>query len=392
METVWFHVDMDAFYASVEQLDNPEYRGKPVIVGGLGNRGVVSACSYEARAFKVHSAMPMYQARQLCPHACFVRGRMERYSEVSRQVIAILGTFSPIVQQISIDEAFLDMSGTGRLFGKPRQAGILLKNRVKQETGLTISVGIGPTRFIAKMASGYDKPDGLCRVSGGKEMAFVEAVGLRKLWGIGESTLAALARHGITSVPQLREYEESRLQRLFGQAAGSYLWKVCRGIDPGIHTGITKSRSISTEMTFPVDVQEADVLEQNLLGMSHEVMFRAMEEHVDSQTVAIKLRYSDFTTISAQATVASPVRSAEQVYAIARELLHAKWQAGQRVRLLGVGLQQLEGRGTPVQQELFDDPFRRKGELERTVLELRSRGRDVRKASLLQRAEDHPSE
>ena len=385
METLWFHVDMDAFYASVEQLDHPEYRGKPVIVGGLGNRGVVSACSYEARAFKVHSAMPMYQARQLCPQAIFVQTRMERYSEVSRQVIAILHSFSPVVQQISIDEAFLDMSVTARLFGKPRQAGMLLKNRVRQETNLTISVGIGATRFIAKMASGYNKPDGLCRVSPGKEMAFVEAVGLHKLWGIGESTLAALARHGITSVGQLREYEESRLQRLFGQSAGNYLWKVCRGIDPGVHTGTTKSRSISTEMTFPVDVTRVDVLEQNLLGMSHEVMFRAIEEQVDSHTVVIKLRFSDFTTISAQATVGHPLISAEQVFALAKELLSSKWHAPQRVRLLGVGLYQITSGGTPVQQQLFDDPFKRKGELEKTVLELRAKGKSLLKASLLQK-------
>jgi DNA polymerase-4 len=276
MQPVWFHVDMDAFYASVEQRDNPEFRGKPVIVGGLGNRGVVSACSYEARVFGVHSAMPMYQAKRLCPHAQFVRGRMERYSEVSRQVVALLQTFSPVVQQISIDEAFLDMTGTERLFGKPRQAAILLKNRVKNETGLVISVGIGPTRFIAKMASDFDKPDGLCRVSPGKEIAFVDAVGLRKLWGIGDSTLNALKKHSITTVAQLREYSVEHLQRLFGEAAGSYLHKVSHGIDPGIHTGVTKSRSISTEMTFPVDVTDIDILEQNLLGMSHEVMFRAI--------------------------------------------------------------------------------------------------------------------
>src|SRR5690554_3321717 len=147
METIWFHVDMDAFYASVEQLDHPEYRGKPVIVGGQGNRGVVSACSYEARAFGVHSAMPSYQAKRLCPHGIFVSGRMERYHEMSRAVFSVLATFSPVVQQISIDEAFLDMSGTERLFGRPRAAGALLKQRVLNDTGLVISVGIGPSKF-----------------------------------------------------------------------------------------------------------------------------------------------------------------------------------------------------------------------------------------------------
>lgn len=383
METIWFHVDMDAFYASVEQLDRPEYRGKPVIVGGLGNRGVVSACSYEARAFKVHSAMPMYLARKLCPHAIFVRGRMDRYNQVSRQVISILGTFSPVVQQISIDEAFLDMSGTERLFGKPREAAILLKQRIKEETGLYISVGIGASRFIAKMASDYDKPDGLCRVSRGKEIAFVDAVGLKKLWGIGDSTLSALSRHHITTTAELRSYKESRLRAMFGEAAGVYLWKVCRGIDPGIHPGVTKSRSISTEMTFPVDVSEQDVLEQNLLGMSHEVMFRAIAEQVNGSTVVIKLRFSDFTTINAQATVDAPIYSAEQVYALARQLLHTKWPPAQPVRLLGVGLHNVTSKASAVQQELFDDQYRRKGKLEKTVLELRAKGKPLQKASLL---------
>ncbi len=387
METVWFHVDMDAFYASVEQLDNPEYRGKPLVVGGLGNRGVVSACSYEARAFGVHSAMPMYQARKLCPQAAFVRGRMERYSQISRQVIAILHEFSPVVQQISIDEAFLDMTGTQRLFGKSREAALLLKKRVKEETSLNISVGIGSSRFIAKMASDYDKPDGLYRVSPGKEIAFVDAVGLRKLWGIGESTLSSLARQGIRTVAQLRTYEEGRLRHLFGEAAGTYLWKICRGIDPGIHTGSTKSHSISTEMTFPIDVTDGEVLSQNLLGMSHEVMFRAIEEQVVSSTVAIKLRFSDFTTISAQTTVATPLYSAEQVYALAKELLHGKWRTPQPVRLLGVGLYQVESSQRAIQQELFDDPYQRKRELEKTVLALRAQGKQLQKAALM-----HPKE
>ena len=391
MQIVWFHVDMDAFYASVEQLDHAEYRGKPVIVGGQSNRGVVSACSYEARAYGVHSAMPTYQAKKLCPQGIFVPGRMNRYSEVSRQVIAILSTFSPLVQQISIDEAFLDMTGTERLFGKPREAGILLKQRIKNETGLIISVGIGPSRFIAKMASDYDKPDGLCRVSEGKEIAFVDAVGLQKLWGIGDTTLSNLAKHHITTVSQLRTYSELHLKNMFGEATGAYLYKVCRGIDPGVHTGITKSRSISTEMTFPVDVKKTAVLEQNLLAMSHEIMFRALEEQVSAHTVAIKLRFSDFTTISAQKTVENPIYSAEQVYEEAKDLLVKKWREPQPVRLIGVGLHNVYQTPLIVQQELFEDPFKRKQDLERTVLALRTKGRSLKKASLLNTPENNQS-
>ncbi|MDD3366362.1 MAG: DNA polymerase IV [Sphaerochaetaceae bacterium] len=391
METIWFHVDMDAFYAAIEQLDHPEYRGNPVIVGGLGNRGVVSACSYEARVFGVHSAMPIYKARQLCPQAHYVRPRMERYSQISRKVISILETFSPVVQQISIDEAFLDMSGTERLFGKPRQAAILLKTRVKNETGLVISVGIGASRFIAKMASGYDKPDGLCRVSPGNEIAFVDAVGLKKLWGIGESTLKALARHSITSVPHLRQHSLNHLQQLFGEATGLYLHQVSHGLDPGIHTGVTKSRSISTEMTFPVDVSKRTVLEQNLLGMSHEVMFRTIQEGVLASTVTVKIRFSDFSTISVQTTAEKPFFSAEQVFTLAKSLLASRWQEGQPVRLLGVALHSITA-GTPfLQQELFENPYQRKRDLEKVVLNLRSKGRNVQKASLLTPQEEEKS-
>jgi DNA polymerase-4 len=383
METVWFHVDMDAFYASVEQLDHPELRGKPVIVGGQSNRGVVSACSYEARAYGVHSAMPMYQARKLCPQGLYVTGNMHRYSEVSREVFAVLQQFSPTVQQISIDEAFLDMSGTERLFGKPRKAALLLKQQVREQTGLIISVGIGSNRFIAKMASDYDKPDGLCRVSVGKEIAFVDAVGLKKLWGIGDTTLSRLTKHSITTVAQLRSFAEDRLQLLFGEATGTYLFRACRGIDPGIHHTVAKSRSISTEMTFPIDVSSSSVLEQNLLAMSHEVMFRAMQEQVRALTVSIKIRFSDFTTISCQSTVATPILSAEQIYHQAKELLYKRWQTGVPVRLLGVGLLNVQDRTQGSQQELFEDPFRRKEKLEQTILSLRKKGRSVQKASLL---------
>ncbi len=389
MQQTWFHVDMDAFYASVEQLDHPEYRGKPVIVGGTGTRGVVSACSYEARKFGIHSAMPMYQAIRLCPQAIRTGVHMQRYNEVSRQVIAILKTFSPVVQQISIDEAFLDMSGTQRLFGTPRQAAILLKERVRNETSLIISVGIGSSKFIAKMASDYDKPDGLCRVSAGKEIPFVDAVGLKKLWGIGDSTLKSLAKHGIVTVPQLREYSVSHLQRLFGKATGCYLYNISHGIDPGVHTGETKSRSISTETTFPVDITEAEVLEQTILGMSHDIMFRALEEKVISQTVAIKLRFSDFSTISAQSTVETQLYSAEQVYTLAKELLHSRWHAGQPVRLIGVGLHNVVDANSCVQQQLFEDPYKRKRDLEEAILALRAKGRPLQKASLLKHREEN---
>ncbi|MHC1692180.1 MAG: DNA polymerase IV [Sphaerochaetaceae bacterium] len=388
METVFFHVDMDAFFASVEQLDHPEYRGLPVIVGGLGARGVVSTCSYEARAFGVHSAMPMFQAHRLCPQAIYVQGRMQRYSQMSQQIVGILSTFSPDVQQISIDEAFLDMTGTERLFGKPRETAVLLKKRVKDETGLIISVGIGQSRFIAKMASGYRKPDGLCRVSPGREIDFIDAVGLRKLWGIGESSLAALSKHHITTTAQLRSFSMEYLQHMFGKSAGAYYYQVSRGIDPGIYTGETKSHSISSEITFSSDITDEDILNQYLLRMSHEVMFRSLREQVIGTTVGIKVRFSDFSTTNAQVSPVKPIYSAEEVFRLSKELLHLRWKPGVPVRLLGVGLYQTQTGDTPLQEELFEDSFKRKRELEKAVLGLKTKGRNIVKASTIAQGED----
>lgn len=385
METVIFHVDMDAFYAAVEVLDNPDYRDTCLLIGGLGKRSVVATASYAARAYGVHSAMPMAQALRLCPQAIVVEPRMERYSQVSRQVMEILKSFSSDVHQISIDEAFLDMSGTFRLFGLPREAGRLLKERVKQETGLNISVGIGPSRFIAKMASDYDKPDGLCRVSMGKEIAFIDAVGLKKLWGVGKVTQQQLAKHHITSTAELRTYSEQTLQSLFGRSMGHFLYLACRGIDPGIFKEEAKSHSISTETTFIEDVTTTEVLEQTLLWMSHEVMFRSLDEKQMGRTVGLKLRFPDFTTFTVQVTPQSTIYSAEQIYQHAKMLLQQKWSEGRPVRLIGLGLYQLYSGERPLQEELFEDPYEKKRRLEQVVLKLQKEGKQVVKATNLER-------
>lgn len=380
-EPIFFHVDMDAFFAAVEQRDHPEYRGKCLIVGGTGPRSVASTCSYEARKFGVHSAMPMTQALRLCPQAIVVHGDMAKYHKVSRQIMGIFEQFSPDIVQVSIDEAFLDMTGTRRLYGLPRDAAMLLKRRVKEETQLTISVGIGPSKFIAKLASDYRKPDGLCRVSPGRETEFVDAIGLKKLWGIGKSTLDVLARHHVSTTAQLREISLDTLRRLFGQAQGEYLYKVCRGIDPGIYSGEAKSHSISSEQTFPVDIGDEDILSQCLLQMSHEILARSLEEQVMARTVGVKIRFSDFTTISVQKTPTFPLYSAEQVYELAKELLLSKWKPGIPIRLLGVGLYQTYKGDAPMQEELFDDISKKQREIEKVVLKLNSKGREVLKAT-----------
>ena len=388
MEQVFFHVDMDAFYAAIEVLDHPEYRGKCLLIGGSGKRSVVATASYEARKFGIHSAMPMAQALRLCPHALVVKPRMERYHQMSSIVMDVLKRFSSSVQQISIDEAFLDMTGTQRLFGIPREAGTLLKKAVHDETGLTISVGIGPSRFIAKMASDYDKPDGLCRVSVGKEIAFIDAIGLKKLWGVGKVTQQLLAKHHITTTAELRSYQESTLQNLFGSSMGHYLYQACRGIDPGIFSSEAKSHSISTETTFAEDIRDEETLHEVLLFMSHEVMFRCLDEKQIARTVSLKLRSPDFATSTIQVTPQATLYSAEQIYQIATQLLAQKWSEGKPVRLIGLALQGLYNGTRPLQEELFEDPYQKKRKLEEVVLALQKQGKQVMKAANLPSKEE----
>ena len=254
---VIFHVDMDAFYASVEQNDHPEYRGKPVIIGARpGTRGVVSACSYEARKFGVHSAMPISRAYRLCPKGIYLPVRMKRYQEVSARIMELFGDFTPVVRQISVDEAFLDMTGTRRLFGDPEEAARAIKERVRTETGCTISIGIASNHYVAKMASEYGKPDGLYRVEEGREEEFLDKLRLGDLWGVGGKTLERLEELNITTVSRLREFSEGILSSMLGKAAGAYLYSAARGRNPGVFSEEPKSRSISNEITFPEDTRD----------------------------------------------------------------------------------------------------------------------------------------
>lgn len=379
---VYFHVDLDAFFAAVEILDNPSLKNKPVIIGGSGKRGVASTCNYIARKYGVHSAMPMYKALELCPHAVVLKGRHERYSQKSKEVMNIFKEFSPTIQQVSIDEAFLDMSGTEKLFGHPYQVALKLKKKIKDKTGLTISVGIGPSKLIAKLASDYNKPDGLCIVDQDRVIEFIDAVGLKKLWGIGKVTQKLLDKRHIKTTQELRSYSLSFLQNAFGQSMGDYLYKVCRGEDPGIYCGKPKSHSISTERTFPNDVADINVLETYLLDMSHEVLFRSIDEKQMARTIAIKIRYSDFSTVSAQITPSEPIYCAEQVYEHSKVLFKKKWKK-LPIRLLGVGLYQTYKGESPYQEELFNEENKKRRALEKVALELQKKGQHLTKATLL---------
>lgn len=401
MKPVFFHVDLDAFFASVEQIDHPELAGKAVVIGAApGHRGVVSACSYEARKYGVHSAMPISEAYRRCPHAAYLPVRMKRYHELSVKVIALFGSYTPDVRQISIDEASLDMTGTERLFGAPQKAARMIKARVRSETGLTISIGIAPNRYLAKLASEYDKPDGLFEVREGEEISFLDKLELRDLWGLGKKTLARLEELGVTSVPALRTISLETLQANMGKAGGSYLYTIIRGNDPGIYQPARRSHSISNESTFETDTDDPEQVKQTLLQLSHQVMFRMMEEGAAARTVFIKVRFADFRTTTVQRTLPGPPNSAEEIFRHASEMLSERWHGGP-LRLLGVGLSaSLEPVAEETHQgELFEERDRaarnnekdgseggaKRHRLEEAVLRMKRDGKQLTKASLLKK-------
>ena len=387
-QPLFFHVDLDAFYASVEQLDTPEYRGKPVIIGALpGHRGVVAACSYEARVFGIHSAMPISEAYRRCKDGVYLVPRMGRYQELSRQVMSVFDDFSPNIHQISIDEATLDMTGTQRLLGPPEQAAASIKTRVREQIGLSLSIGIAPNRYLAKLASEFDKPDGLYRVLPGAEEQFLDKLELKDLWGLGAKTLQRLQDLGITSVPALRSYPEQLLQATLGNAAGAYLHSVVRGSNPGIYNPEPKSRSISSELTFGTDTNDRETIRRALLDLSHQVMFRTINEKFRSKTIHLKLRLSDFSTTTSQTTLRHYLSSAEEAFDTVLGLLSKRWNGTDEIRLVGVGLTALDSTAEPDQAELFEDTYDRKKKVEEAVLTYHNskKGGSIIKASLLDR-------
>ncbi len=383
-EKIIFHVDMDAFYASVEQADHPDLQGKPVIVGAdPGKRGVVSACSYEARKFGVHSAMPISQASRLCKDGIFVPVNMKRYQQVSRQIMKIFDDFTPEKTQISIDEAFLDMSGTEKLFGPPENAARRIKERVHAETGLTISIGIAGNRLLAKIASDYDKPDGLVEVKKGEELAFLEKIELKDIWGLGKKTLLNLQDFNITTIRQLRQVNLPMLQKIVGKSGGTFLYNAARGIDPGIYTNETRNSSISSEITFGTDTKDREGIRLILLDLADQIMFRLMEHGYRGKTIFIKIRYSNFKTITAQTTLSHSVRTTDEIYNTALQLFEKKWDHVSTLRLIGLGISSVEKESIPEQIQLFSDSEDQKSKVEKAVLSLRTKGRKITKASLM---------
>ncbi len=344
------HVDLDAFFAAVEQRDRPELRGKPVIVGGGGptDRGVVSAASYEARAFGVHSAMPLRTAAALCPGGIFVPVDGAKYQVVSREVMAILRRFTPLVEPISIDEAFLDVTGSQALFGDGESIGRQIRVAIRDEVHLTASVGVATTKLVAKVASDLRKPDALVVVPPGQEAAFLAPLPITRLWGVGARTAEALREFGVTTIGDLAGLEQAVLERRFGKV-GAALGARARGVDPEPVSDRAPAKSIGHEHTFDLDTSDRDVIERTLLAMAEGVAGRLRAAGVKAGTVTVKIRDSTFRTITRQRTLPEPTDLTEPIWRAALELARPEVRAI-RVRLLGVTASNL---GERVQLQLF---------------------------------------
>jgi len=377
------HVDLDAFFAAVEQRDRPELRGRPVVVGGGGGedaRGVVSAASYEARVFGIHSAMSLREAYRRCPDAVFLPVDGRRYQAASRDVMSILRRYTPLVEPISIDEAFLDVTGSAALFGDGPTIAGRIKDETRAEVGLTASVGVASTKLVAKIASDLRKPDGLVVVPVGEESAFLAPLQIGRLWGVGEKTAAALREYSVRTIGDLAALPPDLLVRRFGKHGASLVDRA-RGIDPDpVHDG-DPAKSVGHEHTFEVDTSDPEVIERTLLAMAEGVAGRLRSAGVRAGTVAVKIRDSGFRTITRQRTLPEPTDMTDPIYTTALELARPEIR-GMRVRLLGVTASNL---GEREQLALFEtgEPRHRRAVEAADALRRRYGERAVTRARLL---------
>ncbi len=356
------HVDMDAFYAAVEQRDHPAYRGRPVIVGadprkGKG-RGVVAACSYEARAFRVRSAMPISRAYRLCPHGIFLPVRMERYGEVSTKIFGILRRYTDLVEPLSIDEAFLDVTGSRRLFREAAVIGERIKAEIREHEGLTASVGVAPNKFLAKIASDLEKPDGFVVVRPEEVETFLKDLPVARLWGVGEKTGAILRGLGIQTIGELSSWPEEALCRRLG-TVGGHLHRLSRGIDDRPVIPEAMAKSMGAETTFAVDSEDPRHIRQSLLRLAERVSARLRRESLAGPTITVKIRFADFTTLTRSLTLPAPLTLTDEIYWRALSLVEKVPVGRRKVRLLGIAVSRLTPTAAPGQMPLFPSDLRR---------------------------------
>ena len=382
------HIDVDAFFASVEQMDNPELKGKPVIVGGsTGLRGVVSTASYEARRFGVHSAQPMTEARRLCPEGVFLQVRMDRYQDVSRRIHKIFCSYTPKVEPISIDEAFLDVGGCEKLFGKSEDIAIVIKAHVRKEIGLTCSVGVAPNKFLAKIASEIRKPDGLVVVREDEKESFLADLPVSRMWGVGKVTERKLQNIGLHTIGELRRLSLFQLKNIFGKF-GIRVYQLCRGIDDRLIISKRETKSISSETTFLHDISPGELLEKTLQDLSIEVASRLNNENLWARSIQLKIRFADFKTITRSCTYGEAANSPKLIWQRARELLDNKVDLSYgKVRLIGLAAFNIS---IQRQMHLFtsEKTQRLRGVVKK--IEKRYGGAAIRKGSILQKNTQEP--
>ncbi len=346
------HCDMDAFYAAVEQLDHPELRGRPVIVGGDPRRGVVSACSYEARRYGVHSALPMASAIRCCPQAAILPVRMDRYLELSRQAFAIFSRYTDRIEPISVDEAFLDVTGCERLFGPATAIASAIRTVVRKELGLVVSAGVASNKFLAKLACQQAKPDGLLEVTEAGVQAFLTPLPVAALWGVGTVTAELLKMRQIQTVGELQALPLAHLAALFGNA-GEKLYRLARGIDDRPVKRTEEVKSVSQEVTFGDDLKDILLIRRTLLDLAERVAARLRDQKLAGRRVTVKVRYDDFTTVTRSRTLPRGIDNGRELFQVGLELL-SRTDAGRwPVRLLGLGAADFAQAGM-VQAELFE--------------------------------------
>jgi DNA polymerase IV len=369
------HIDMDAFYASVEQNDDPTLRGKPVIVGGSSRRGVVTAASYEARPFGVHSAMPMHEALRKCPQAIVLPVRMARYAEVSGIVFEIFGRFTPLVEGLSLDEAFLDVTHSQSLFGDGAQIARKIKDAVRRETGLVASAGVATSKFVAKVASDLKKPDALVVVAPGEEAAFLAPLPVERMWGVGKKTAPRMHEAGLRTIGDLARAEPKRLEGLLG-IWGREVHRLARGEDDRDVIPDVAPKSIGSEETHEHDLTTTRAVEASLLDRASHVAQRMVREGYWGRVVTVKLKYADFSLLTRRVSLAEAVSDTQSIYEAARTTLDRFPLEGERVRLVGVSLSELSDVAPP--KTLFADPAASKRrKLEELVNDVSARYGDV---------------
>jgi DNA polymerase IV len=346
------HIDMDAFYAAVEQRDDPSLRGRPVLVGGPSRRGVVAAASYEARTFGVHSAMPMAEALRRCPEAVVLSGRHGHYGEVSQQMFGVLSRFTPLVEGLSLDEAFLDVTHSQSLFGSGQAIARAIKEAILEEIGLTASAGVAPCKFAAKIASDLDKPDGLVVVPD-DVAGFLAPLPVERMWGVGPKATERLHRAGLRRIGDLARSDRRSLESLLGKSWGAHVFDLARGIDDRAVVPGRDAVSIGAEETFDHDVTDRSELERRLLRQSARVARRLIDGGLVARAVAIKVKYGDFTAVTRRVTLPEPVGDTDSIFRAARALLDRVELAGAPVRLTGVSVSGLTAGAGSLEESLF---------------------------------------